>query len=510
MAIGVGFGVTSCRLDDNRIRGHMGRTADVYADCTDDIKNTSRCIAEENRYVTGVGGSDVNGADGSLTLPIPDGYYSGRSCTMSDSDLIGSNIKSGVTIFGVTGSFAGSFASATGSNAFRDPGAVANPYATLQTTSTQITQEEEMTTYAGSDLPTTGGANYREISDQTIDDDGYLGTTCKYARRPSVDCGTAQATIVARIADCAVANPNTSSWDGSALCNRGQGEWKLVSRDGANKEVWQDQRTKLLWSSLVSSAINWCQANGNTQDASVAFKAAYNNAAGATIVGNGTIGSITGGSSSANEDITITFTNATNFTVSGANCGGGAITGGGLTTSAGSTVTWSRANYCSFTITQGAVNFAANDRFVIDSDSAATYSCAPGAASGLQPASPVSYCAESAGVNAAAGENWGAGTYFAAKGGMGKNSMPAVRWRFPSIEDYKLADVNGMRFVLPDMGIAGTNRPQIDGSPGSSSYEWSGSVVSSNRSYSWIFFGDLGNVSVNFRYNASSVRCVGR
>lgn len=173
-------------------------------------------------------------------------------------------------------------------------------------------------------------------------------------------------------------------------------------------------------------------------------------------------------------------------------------------------MTWSRANYCSFTITQGAVNFAANDRFVIDSDSAATYSCAPGAASGLQPASPVSYCAESAGVNAAAGENWGAGTYFAAKGGMGKNSMPAVRWRFPSIEDYKLADVNGMRFVLPDMGIAGTNRPQIDGSPGSSSYEWSGSVVSSNRSYSWIFFGDLGNVSVNFRYNASSVRCVGR
>lgn len=490
----------------------MGGAPDAYGACIDDAFNLSKCIASENRYVTGMGGADVSGAQGSLTSPIPDGYYSGRGCTMSDSNLVAGNIKSGVMLFGVPGSYAESFASATGSNAFRDPGIVANPYATVQTTSIQISQEDEGTTYSGVDLPSSGGANYRDIPSQNTDDEGFLGTTCKYAPRPSMDCGTAQATISARIADCVVASPSTSSWNGSVLCNRGQGEWKLVSRNGANKEVWQDQRTKLLWSSWVSStALNWCRASGNTQNAPVSLKSAYNNAAGTAIIGNGTVGAVTGGSSSVDEDITITFSDATNFTVSGSSCGGGAITGGGLTTTPGSTVTWSRVNYCSFTAIQGAVNFAANDKFIIDSDSAAVFSCAPGAASGLQPASPLSYCAEAVGVNAAAGENWGTGSYFAAKGGMGKNSIPSVRWRLPSIEDYKLADVNGIRFVLPDMGRTGANRPVIDSSSGSSAYEWSGSVASSNRSYSWIISGDTGNVLSNGRSVAVYLpRCVGR
>lgn len=505
------FSVTACRLDDNRIRGDMGRTSDANPACIDDILNSSKCIAAENRYVTAIGSSDVSGSEGSLTVSIPNGYYSGRSCTMSENDLNGGNIKSGVTLFGVQGSFSGSFGSATGSNALRDPGIAANPYATVQTTSTQISQEDEVTTYVGADLPTTGGANYREVPDQATDDEGNLGINCRYAPRPSTDCGIVQASIAARIADCATANPSASKWDGSAWCHRGQGEWILVSRNGANKEVWQDQRTKLLWSSMVTVTTNWCQASGNAQGAPVTFKAAYNNSVGTPIIGNGTIGAITGGSSSAGEDITISFSNATNFTVSGTSCGGGAITAGGLTTSQGSTVTWSRSNFCSFTITQGAVNFAANDKFVIDSDEGAFFSCGPGAAAGLQPASPVSYCAEATGLNATAGENWVTGTYFAAKGRMGKNSTPPVRWRLPTIEDYMTANVNGIRFVLPDMGIVGASRPQIDGSQGGvAAWEWSASVSSSFRYGSWVFNGEAGHVNYFGRVAFYRVRCLGR
>lgn len=494
---------------DNKIKGSYGSPA-----CTDDTLNAAQCSTAANRYVTATAGANVNGAAGSLSASISDGYYSGgKTCTMSDADLVVGNIRSGVDIFGTVGTFTGSFSSSMASSAGRDPGSVVNPYITVQGTSTQLTLDAETTTYAGNggtpNLPTTGGYYYRDVPDQSVDDEGYLGTNCEYAPRSSVDCGTTEATIAGRIAACATANPATSTWDGSTQCNRGQGVWKLVVRNGANKEVWQDQRTGLLWSSVVSTSVNWCQASGNTQNAPVSFKAAYNNAAGTPITGDGTIGSISGGSSSADEDITITFTSATAFTVSGV-CGGGAVTGGGLTTTAGSTVTWGRANNCSFTITQGAVNFAVNDKFVIDSDAAASYSCAAGAAAGLQPASPVSYCAEAAGLNAPAGENWGTGTYMAAKGLLGKNSTPGVRWRLPHIEDYKLADVNGIRFVLPDMGIAGTSRPIIDGSTGSASYEWSASVDSNVRYYSWSFYGSSGDVNNYTRISSNLARCVGR
>ena len=49
-------------------------------------------------------GSDVSGGDGQKTFAIPDGCYSGRTATANDTNLTGGNIKSGVSIFGVTGS----------------------------------------------------------------------------------------------------------------------------------------------------------------------------------------------------------------------------------------------------------------------------------------------------------------------------------------------------------------------------------------------------------------------
>ncbi len=187
-------------------------------------------------------------------------------------------------------------------------------------------------------------------------------------------------------------------------------------------------------------------------------------------------------------------------------CQGGSITGG-LTTSAGSTATYSDAGECSFTIAQGTVNFAANDRFTLQSAQNSIYSCAPGGP--LQPASPVSYCAEAAGLTSDAGENWGAGSYFTAKGGLGKNSTPGVRWRTPTMDNYKQADVNGIRFVMPDMGMAGSSRPVPDGSV-AGNYEWSSSLVSFIRYFAWYVGTDNGVVSINFRSSTSGARCVGR
>jgi hypothetical protein len=57
---------------------------------------------------TAAAGSNVDGADGSKTFNIPDGFYSGsKTCTANDADLEAGNIKSGVDIFGVTGSYEG-------------------------------------------------------------------------------------------------------------------------------------------------------------------------------------------------------------------------------------------------------------------------------------------------------------------------------------------------------------------------------------------------------------------
>jgi len=49
-------------------------------------------------------GTNVNGADGSASFLISQGYYDGtKTCNVSDSDLIQTNIVNGVTILGITG-----------------------------------------------------------------------------------------------------------------------------------------------------------------------------------------------------------------------------------------------------------------------------------------------------------------------------------------------------------------------------------------------------------------------
>ncbi len=63
-----------------------------------------------------------------------------------------------------------------------------------------------------------------------------------------------------------------SSWNGRSFGNAGESRWDLVTRikvGSAYKEVWQDNSTKLLWSSLIHTSINWCKASGSNNSAAL-------------------------------------------------------------------------------------------------------------------------------------------------------------------------------------------------------------------------------------------------
>lgn len=83
------------------------------------------------------------------------------------------------------------------------------------------------------------------------------------------------------------------------------------------------------------------------------------------------------------------------------------------------------------------------------------------------------------------------------KGGLGYSSTPKVGWRLPNIYDYHQAEVDGIRFVMPDM-IPVNN------------YEWSASVLSSDSGNAWFFHGAYGAVNLANRNTTYGVRCVGR
>jgi hypothetical protein len=232
------------------------------------IVNTPNSTPPPSPYTLLINSSSgVSGSSFTLSSPNASGY---SSVTLDlGSAFQVSNFSSSKNIFGRSGA-----ATISG-----DPTVlVSNVNRSIA--GIQVYQYSEWTTYAGTALPSTGGYSYRNGASILNDDDGQYNTDAGCAANcTSVisitaaqhagysDCGVAQATISGRIADCASTNGSAATWSGSSNGNSGEGIWKLVARSGANHEVWQDQRTGLLWSSIASTNADWCEASGNNDGA---------------------------------------------------------------------------------------------------------------------------------------------------------------------------------------------------------------------------------------------------
>ena len=111
----------------------------------------------------------------------------------------------------------------------------------------------------------------------------------------------------------------------------------------------------------------------------------------------------------------------------------------------------------------------------------------------MQPASPISVCPDVHAGEIAAGGGTPGYTYVNPetdfKAGL---SHPETTWRLPSKSDWGLAEVNGIRKVLPNMDHS----------------FWSSSSGSVSRSDAWYFFGDFGYMYYGYRDDTYSVRCV--
>lgn len=220
--------------------------------CVDNSYNATACATNSNRYVYTVeyGARDVvctNNSAGNC-------WFSGATKSEVASDLVAGNIRNGITIFGVTGTYTGTNLSWP-SSAHRTKATTQITYADEKVTAASL--PAGYSTVPRIDVDNEGGSTNAEIS--SVDRTGWGATTC----------GTSQNSVALRIGDCAVVFGANATWDGALKGNAGQVKWELVSRSGdiasgKGQEVWRDSQTGLLWSSLVSTNLNWCKASGSS------------------------------------------------------------------------------------------------------------------------------------------------------------------------------------------------------------------------------------------------------
>ena len=269
---------------------------------------------------------------------------------------------------------------------------------------TPISQNAMVSTYSGNGSTPSLPTSYHEVPHIFTDDDGYynLDAGCPSNCTPVisvtgaqhsafVNCGTSQTSIALRVADCSSKNGAAATWSGAANGVEGEATWSLVTRQGLKKEVWQDSRTGLIWSSLLNTdpgRDNWCRASGNIESTDP-------------------------------------------------------------------------ANYCDSPTYQPQYPIAESD--CVETSGAVP---TPGWCSNSIAYTTSAGCTGAGGTWTANTDNWVSGTYSPEKGGMGANSATLkVRWRLPTLADYQQAEIDGVRFVMPDMGAFSNN------------YEFTSSIV---------------------------------
>jgi len=146
-----------------------GGVTPAYADCSEDTGtiNNSRCSTSTARYVSATLGSDVTIwtnllATSEVDASINNGYYNGKSCKLTDNDLTAGNIKSGVDIFGVTGTLTPAYAACS-----EDSG-------TLNNSQCSTSANRYVASVAGSDITSWSGSGTTSITASIPD--GYYNT----------------------------------------------------------------------------------------------------------------------------------------------------------------------------------------------------------------------------------------------------------------------------------------------------------------------------------------------
>lgn len=190
-------------------------------------------------------------------------------------NLTAGNVKNGINIFGVAGTYDGN-PTEWGTGAPKNNGTIKGTYKDEAFCGLTMKWDKVLGCISNTAhrlVPVIAADHDGESSSFYVDRTAW-GTT---------QCGTT-GTVDTRISDCvtqinsaltaasvAANKRNTATWnsDGS-LGNSGFGVWKLVSRVNATGvgfvEVWRDENTKLYWSSRVSANINWCRATGNSNN----------------------------------------------------------------------------------------------------------------------------------------------------------------------------------------------------------------------------------------------------
>lgn len=133
-----------------------------------------------------------------------------------------------------------------------------------------LSYKEEIGLTRSGDLPN----SYVAIPEMGFDDEGTDGRNVNFLTtlgRPNTPCGNTVGfdSVSERIADCANKNGSKATWTGAQNGAAGEGDWKLVYLNSAGVEVWQDARTRMVWSDLMTvsstTLFNWCQASSNTE-----------------------------------------------------------------------------------------------------------------------------------------------------------------------------------------------------------------------------------------------------
>src|SRR5262249_16930216 len=111
--------IGTCNTSLSTCNGNLGTCSTNLGTCTTGLGtcNAGAAVAGDvlvgKRFSSRAGlgimgtapaGSNVTGANGSLVMTIPDGHYTGsKTCTAMDGNLVAGNIRSGASIFGVSG-----------------------------------------------------------------------------------------------------------------------------------------------------------------------------------------------------------------------------------------------------------------------------------------------------------------------------------------------------------------------------------------------------------------------